>query len=253
MAKKDYNWLGIAAIVAAIGAGAIVFGSKVAKGMERGIGDLGKNIQLPSFSFSMPDIKMPDIKMPDITLPSITVPNIVMPSDNTQIAKAITEGLKNASPLPNSTEQMLIDLINQYRPGYIIPKQPDPGATPLPSDTKTGTLAGWFSGIQKDFTPSQAAPTKSTSQGGNGIFVENGDKDYYVPDNSLYGGNSGMPIPQAAPTKEPDRLLNQKTIVTRTESDFKAVEQAVKAESPLVTGGWYIKDGVWRQRGVDGY
>lgn len=192
MAKRDnYGWLiAAAAAVAALGAAAIYVGGKAEKGLKDGVGSLFSGFQMPSINLAMPNITMPSINLGGFNL------------GNGDIAKAIGEGLKNASPLPNSVDQGLIDLFNKYRPGWIFQKPADPGATPLPSGYKASTLAGWFQGVQNTFTPAVPS-TKSTGEGGNGIFVENGNDDYYVPDNSLYG-SSGMPKPaESVPTGTP--------------------------------------------------
>lgn len=151
-------------------------------------------------------IKLPALPLSggiNVTMPSITLPNINLGGFNlSNLEKGVIDGLKTASPLPNSTDQQILDWINQVRPGWIFSKSADPGATPLPSDVRTSTLSGWFQGIQDTFS-APIIPTKSTSEGGNGIRVENGDNDYYVPDNSLYG-SSGMPKPATpAPVSSP--------------------------------------------------
>lgn len=70
--------------------------------------------------------------------------------------------------------------------------------------------------------PSVQAP-RSTSEGGNSIFVENGDNDYYIPDTSMYG-KAGLP----AQTKQVSSLMPELTIDTSNQVEYSKNSSALK-------------------------
>lgn len=207
---------------------------------------------------------------------SLTLPDIVFPSFNPTInvpdySKGINDAMSQAFKLgyeksilgqsQNSLEE-LQKLFNgllpqqQQQPLYNVngtnvykvpvtatgPSQPQteswlPPITQLLAQGGIGTA-----------TAPKKDPVKSTSEGGNGIFVENGDKDYYVPDNSLYGGNSGMPAPvQEQPAQQPEQ--SPYILYGKIEDIREHNEKAAKAEAEAKLRAYEKQNNVLLPRG----
>lgn len=187
----------LAGIVIAGIAGLMWYGERQVKNASE---SFAKALTLPNINVAMPSITMPNVSvtMPDINMsgPDINgIAALLGQSHQYQDWNAGFEELKKllgqnqGAPIGGTypatkTTQVPVnyDVINQYNGGGLLPDI-------------TSKLSGVID-MKKD-------TNKSTSAGGNGIFVENGDKDYYIPDNSLYGGSSGMPAPvQEQPKQE---------------------------------------------------
>lgn len=244
--EKAIPWLGLGAIVMAVLSLGPNFASKMA-------GAFAKDLK-PEVNVTMPSITFPSFN------PTINVPDYSQAYKDAYslFGKGVDLGIQN-SPIGaglNTYEQL---------EAWWNAKTSKPAGTqfgqqyPIINDGtyKSNLSSTYLPPIQDIFRSAnnmdtvKKDPQKSTGEGGNGIFVENGDKDYYVPDNSLYGGSSGMPAPvnttQAAPIKE------QAPLYGKFEDIHEQVEQDSKKNSAAALGGWYVKDGVWRQHGVDGY
>lgn len=222
-------------------AGLMWYGNKL---VTDGANAFAKGIQFPSINLSLPSFN-----------PTINVP------DYSAVNKSIFDGLQAVyKQTPAYDAEKLYGEIK----GYIDSLFPQSNNTlynvngvkvqkvPVVSSGSQTTPDGWLPPIQNIFDSGGLFITdnntkKSTSTGGKGIFVENGDKDYYVPDNSLYGGSSGMPVPQ------PETVFPEQPKGYYGKSGEEQAVKDSKEQSAAAKGGWYIKDGVWRQHGVDGY
>lgn len=193
MASHD-KWLWLGAGLAALAA-LMWYGDKLVKDASN---EFAKGIKLPD---------LPLAGGVNVTLPSVNPTINVQAPDMSGVYTGMTDLFKNAmnqakdqtglSSLEKLFQQYLGNNKDQGTPlGGTYPVIP--GGTPV-----TGEMPK-ITEIIKANTPTDPnrqpyeniiPPLKSTSEGGSGIFVENGNNDYYVKDNSLYGGNSGMPAP----------------------------------------------------------
>lgn len=199
MASKDTLMLGLLGIGGL--ALAMWYGDKLVKDASN---SFAKGLQLPALPLS---------GGVNVTLPSFS-PNItVQTPDITKYGdyfKAAAEQTYNTSPIGSglNTLQVINDFVNQQlnkpqvqAPLYTVNQHPIysvPVSQVKTIPTDTGSFLPDITGIlQKGLTLKEVKPqpNKSTSEGGNGIRVENGDNDYYVEDKSLYG-DKGMPAPQ---------------------------------------------------------
>lgn len=221
---------GALAFSGAIAWGIWDMGKNVKSGLEKGIGN-GLGSFLPDVNVTMPSIRLPDVNLPSINL------GVGISGLGDKLVQEATTWFQGSTP--NST-------------GPIVPASNPLSSANTNQARKAAVQDGtfWSGGI---FTSDLTAPPtpsvqKSTGEGGNGIFVENGDKDYYVPDNSLYGGSSGMPAPQVVKSDSP--VVPSAPTITNAPEDFKAVEEWSKKNSGTALGGWYVDSvtNTWRQR-----
>lgn len=152
-----------------------------------------KNLSLPSFNFA-PNVALPNISiMPNISTPDMSglfgfLQNSQQYKDYNSMWDALNKALGQnlgtpiggTYPIVGNTQQVLFDnkVISQY------------------DNTSNGLLPNIFGGLMLKNDTAVKQPTKTTSQGGNGIFVENVDNDYLAPDSlsgyaqHLVGGTS---------------------------------------------------------------
>lgn len=211
MAKKDTNWLGIGIIVAAIlaagGAAAIYGGAAIERGIKgwKPFGDWTPGSNLP--------------QMPTI---NVSLPYNIGTGQNLEQLKAewdrerqeLIDLFPKLQPIGSGQN---IDELTKFLNGLFQRNQVTPlgGTYPIVPGAQvtgsmpdiTGIIAQANQAIAQGNGPYGGAaivPTKSASEGGGGIRVENGENDYYIPDNSLYGGSSGMPVQStSAPVSSP--------------------------------------------------
>lgn len=177
--RNNTGWIILAGgIVVAALAASVSIGAQAAKGLREGVGDLFDGFKTPSINVQMPSINLPDTSGQAAMLGYL-------------LGTGYGTGYKIAENLGEKTGETARNVWDTYRPGIIWPK-PDYTAT-------AGTLAALMPELGIATGRNMTDQKKSTSQGGSGIFVENGENDYYVKDNSLYSKESGMPAPQPAP------------------------------------------------------
>lgn len=239
MGKKG-DILGIGALL--IGGVAAVFflGESVKKGISQGAGEFAKNIQLPNFS---PSITLPNI---NVTMPNI---NLGITNQGEKIADAAGRGV--ASVLPGGLA--LYDYLS--RSGQSAANGGgSTGPTQSPENTSLwsgNTNAARKADIEKNgigplFAASPTVPTSNlsaSSGGGGGIWVPDPKVQgggYYVQDNSLYGGSSGMPTP-SVPTATPSNFEGKSYSAAGYSGTVGGYRNYLNSQMPGAGDSWLTK------------
>lgn len=201
--KSGDKWL--LAGGAIIGLAALMwYGDREVKNMSE---TFAKNFKLPDLplaggiNVTLPNITMPNVNvtMPDINIATPDLSGLGTLLGRSQQAQDLTAQWNAFQSLWNNTfNNQGTPLGGKYPVVYDASYKPPQVASdylpPIQDMLKQGGL--FVSKNDKAVKPA----TKSTAEGGNGIFVENGDKDYYVQDNSMYG-RAGMPMPESLISK----------------------------------------------------
>lgn len=245
MGSSDKYWLAGGAI--ALLAGLMWYGDKLVKDGSK---TLAENLKLP-FSGGV-NVTMPNI---NLGMPNINLGISGLNGD--KVLEAAGQGIINNI----SGAGGLIALYDQLTGKQVeTPTVPASSTRLASSNTNAARTAQiqagtfWQGGI---FTQgatdnrTNQGPTSSSSSGGSGIWVTDPKVQgggYYVEDRSKYGW-AGLPSLSA-----PSNASSQPFIPTiQSDADKAVIEAQAKANSLVNQQGWYIKDGVWRQRGVNGY
>lgn len=184
---------------------------------------LTSGLKFPDLSVTMPSFN-PTVTMPNISLqmPGVNIFN----NDLQKAMDAAAAGVKSNIPGLNGVMSLFdsqpaqVPTVNRLELPKTTPYNYQLDLTQINNPNMWSSSPG---------VTGMAKRPKSTSEGGNSIFVENGENDYYVEDKSLYGGNSGMPTPEQQ--RQQAVIIPPLKTVTNSEADFKANEAAIKAEA----------------------
>lgn len=250
-----------------MGAGVYYIGQKAQKGLSEGVAkgmkDVVSGIQFPSIS-------MPNITMPSITMPNITMPNINLTMPNIDLS-AIIPSLGQSQPQSkeiynvNGTSIRSVPVTVESKP---IDQSSGSYLPPITDILKSGGLFGGLSQPPKTNiqTPSTPIPTKSTAQGGTGIWIPDNKVSgggYFIQDNlsdyakQFVGGTENSnykelakqfqqnSTPSSPIPSEPPRGNSGDAA-----KDKAAMDAWAKQNSAAALGGWYQDEAThtWRQR-----
>lgn len=234
-----YGTLAIGGLVALYGLAWVTgqsLGKKIGDGLYGGL----SNIKMPfagGVNLTTPNIYFPDIKLPDVNIGTASGGGAITSVWNLVTRKDQVDGYTGTT-VPASSTILASANTNSARKAQL----------------DAGTF--WQGGVFVDPDDRDIPPAVTTSRAvdanGGGIWVPDPKVQgggYYIADNSVYG-KAGLPL---VSTEKPPNASSIFTPTIRSEADKRVIEAQAKANSLVNQQGWYIKDGVWRQRGVDGY